>query len=108
VFADDLRIQFVDDVIIPLCKQYGKDPHEGWDVFQAAYQAHRQQHGSFARIPDRDKRMLERISYMMVEFFKWLYANSASPPSPSAQQDAQEVGSLAPADPFPDLVSLKS
>jgi len=73
VFADDLRIQFFEDVILPLCQKYGKEDREGWYVFQAAYEAHRQQHGSFSLVENRDERMLERLGYMMTEFFKWLY-----------------------------------
>jgi len=79
-------VQFVEDVIIPLCAKYGKDPREGWHVFQAAYEEHRQQHGSFALRENRNERMLERISYMMVEFFRWLYTDCDEPTVPAATE----------------------
>jgi len=87
VFADHLRVQFVEDVIIPLCAKYGKDSREGWHVFQAAYEAHRQQHGSFALLENRNERMLERISYMMMEFFRWLYTDCGEPTVPCCHRN---------------------
>jgi len=78
----------VEDVILPLCKKYGKDPRKGFYVFQAAYEAHRKQHGSFAFIENRNERMLERICYMMAEFFKWLYKEEGEPTTPHPQHAA--------------------
>lgn len=76
MLADNLRVQFVEDVIIPLCEKYDREPRAGWQVFQAAYESHRAASGSFALIPDREERMRERVSYMMVTFFRWLYEES--------------------------------
>ena len=76
MLADNLRVQFLKDVIIPLCEQYGRDTRAGWRVFQAAYETHRIEYGSFALVSNREERMLERVSYMMVTFFRWLYEES--------------------------------
>ena len=76
MFADELRIRFLTDVIMPLCDQYGKEDREGWRVYNASYYEHRQQQGSLALCPDREARMEERVGYMMVQFFKWLHADS--------------------------------
>ena len=76
MFADDLRVQFVADVIIPLCEKYNKPSREGWRIYQAAYYQHRQEHGSLARVPNRNECMLERVSFMMQAFFQWLYQDS--------------------------------
>lgn len=91
MFADKLRMQFVEDVIIPLCEKYGKDSREGWLVFQAAYEVHQKQHGSFALVENREKRMLERVRYMMTEFFQWLYADPELPPSSLSQRNPQHL-----------------
>ena len=75
--VDALRAQFLTDVIMPLCDQYSRDAREGWHAYNAAYYEHRRQHGSLALCPDREARMEERIGFMMVQFFKWLYDDSA-------------------------------
>jgi hypothetical protein len=79
MFADTLRVQFVEDVILPLCEKYSRDAREGWQVFQAAYETHRAQHGSLALVPDREARMQERVGFMMIAFFQWLYGESRTP-----------------------------
>ena len=91
MFADDLRTQFVNDVIIPLCEKYGKPAREGWLIYQDAYYQHRKKHGSFASVPNRDERMLERISYMMAEFFKWVYTDPELLPDFLSLQNTQDL-----------------
>lgn len=86
MFADTLRVQFVEDVILPLCEKYDRDTREGWQVFQAAYEAHRTLHGSLALVPDREARMQESVSFMMLAFFQWLYGESGTPAEIRAQQ----------------------
>jgi len=85
MFADELRIQFLTDVILPLCNRYGRDAREGWRMYNAAYYEHRRQHGSLARCPDREARMEERVGYMMGQFFKWLYADQPVLPNEPSQ-----------------------
>ncbi len=96
MFADDLRIQFVKDVIIPLCEKYGKPSRKGWLIYQAAYYQHRKQHGSFAGVWNRNERMLERISYMMVEFFKWFYTDPETWPDFLSLQNTQNLNPYNP------------
>ena len=92
MFADTLRVQFVEDVILPLCEKYGKDTREGWQVFQAAYETHRAQHGSLALVPDREARMQERVGVMMLAFFQWLYGESETPAEIRGQQAGASAG----------------
>ena len=92
MLADNLRVQFVVDVILPLCERYGRDTRAGWRVFQAAYETHRAEYGSFALVPDREERMLERVSYMMMTFFRWLYEESETLVELRAQQADPPAG----------------
>ena len=92
MFADTLRVQFVEDVILPLCEKYDREAREGWQVFQAAYETHRAQHGSLALAPDREARMQERVGVMMLAFFQWLYGASGTPEEIRAQQAGTHAG----------------
>ena len=70
---DELRVDFVTNVLIPLCEQEGKSARTGYHVYEAAYREHRAQNGSLALSGDRQKRMMERVDYMMMRFYQWLY-----------------------------------
>ena len=90
--ADELRYEFVEEVIFPLCQKYGKSEHEGYHVFSEAYVEHRDAHGSFAYVEDREERMKERVGFMMVRFFEWLYSNQGKGgQSRARQQHAPEA-----------------
>jgi len=72
--AEDLQLRFLED-ISTLCDKYDKNLVDGVEIFQAAYQAHREAHGSYAHVANRDEKMKERLGYTMVEFFTWLYTD---------------------------------
>ena len=109
MFADNVRDQFVPDVIVPLCEKYNKREHEGYQVFNDAYTEHRKRHGSFAHVENREQRMRERVAFMMVTFFEWLYADqdegvenrpSQTPQNrPAASSRAQPRNPSVPSEP---------